>query len=163
MILGFFQQRLESRHQHWIHSCLQKMWDGIWRKHTVHNEFRDVIFNAMLVEKGRLSYGQVLVEMSFHPREDDFFLTVTYEESSKEGGLSGDLQNPTETFVRWEMMQTIQIQGWVSKQHSLTSVVDSSDATEKCVQVDPATPEGMAWLASQPPNHIIQKNSLCAE
>lgn len=42
------------------------------------------------------------------------------------------------------MMQTIQIQGWVSKQHSLTSVVDSSDATEERVQVDPATPEGMA-------------------
>lgn len=39
MILGFFQQRLESRHQHWIHSRLQKMWDGIWRKHTAHNEF----------------------------------------------------------------------------------------------------------------------------
>lgn len=57
--------------------------------------------NAIPVERGSLSYGSALVEMAtVDPWEDDFFLTLTQEKGPQEAGLSVDLGNPTETFLR---------------------------------------------------------------
>lgn len=91
--------------------------------------------------------------MRFYPWEDVFFLTLM-EKGSKEVDLSGDLQNPTETFLRRDDAYTDEV-GRVNV--SLTGVVGGPDFIGKCDRLDP-TPLG--GLLSHPADHIVHKYSI---